>query len=139
MITPDDDKPAHGQSERRSKFSGVDTILNFNGTNFEGTDGILSETNESTSYKGLDRDRFRTLKGFKARRQDIRAKVSFQQKQIIFSRLEFPAYRALMEQHGVDMAETLLYDTHTYTLIYVQPCPMQAPASPRSPVGVGRR
>ncbi len=67
---------------------------------------------KTVSYKTKGRDNFQTSNDFHIRRQDIKAKVSFQRNKAILPRLRSPEYRALMEQHGIHMAETMFYDVY---------------------------
>jgi len=73
-------------------------------TKYEGTDGPISESTKTTSYNNKNRDRSQTSKDFHTRRKGVKAKVSFQRDKAFFHRLTSPEYRALMEQHGVNMA-----------------------------------
>ena len=107
----DDTSPPNGQKDRRIRFSGVDTLLNYKQES-EGTDEPISASKKTTSYKTKDRDNFKFLKDFHTRRKDIKAKVSFQRNKAIFPRLKSPEYRALMERHGIHMAETMFYDVY---------------------------
>ena len=81
-------------------------------TKYEGTDGPISVSTKTASYKSEDRDHFRTSKDFHSRRKDVKAKVGFRRNKTVFPRLKSPEYRALMEQHGVNIAETLFYDVY---------------------------
>ncbi len=67
---------------------------------------------KTVSYKTKGRDNFQTSNDFHIRRQDIKAKVSFRRNKAILPRLRSPEYRALMEQHGIHMAETMFYDVY---------------------------
>ena len=86
-------------------------LLNYR-QEIEGTNEPISITKKSTSYKTKNRDNDQFSKDFQTRREDIKAKVSFQRHKAIRPRLKSPEYRALMEQHGVHMAETLFYDVY---------------------------
>ena len=107
----DDISPPNGQNNRRIRFSGEDTLLNYR-QDIEGTDEPISVSKKSTSYKTKNRDDFQFSKDFHTRRKDIKAKVSFQRSRAIRPRLKSPEYRALMEQHGIHMAETMFYDAY---------------------------
>ncbi len=107
----DDTSPPNGQKDRRIRFSGVDTLLNYK-QGIEGNDEPISVSTKTISYKLKGRDNFQTSNDFHTRRQDIKAKVSFQRNKAILPRLKSPEYRALMEQHGIHMAETMFYDVY---------------------------
>ena len=107
----DEISPPNGQNDRRIRFSGVDALLNYKQED-EGTDEPISVSKETTSYKTKGRDKFQISKDFHTRRKDIKAKVGFQRNKAILPRLKSPEYRALMEQHGIHMAETLFYDVY---------------------------
>ena len=103
--------PPNGQKHRRINFSGVDTLLSYK-QGFEGNDEPFSVSTKTISYKTKGRDNFQTSNDFDTRRQDVKAKVSFQRNKVILPRLKSPAYRTLMEQHGIHMAETMFYDVY---------------------------
>jgi len=86
-------------------------LLNYR-QGIEGTHEPFSITKKSTSYKTKNRDDYQSSKDFQTRREDVKAKVSFQRYKAIRPRLKSPEYRAVMEQHGVDMAETMFYDVY---------------------------
>ncbi len=65
----DDTSPLNGQNDRRVRFSGVDTLLNYKQGN-EGNDEPISVSKKTTSYKTKGRDNFQTSNDFYTRRQD---------------------------------------------------------------------
>ena len=86
-------------------------LLNYR-QEIEGTNEPISITKKSTSYKTKNRDNYKFSKDFQTRREDIKAKVSFQRNRAIRPRLKSPEYRAIMERHGIHMAETMFYDVY---------------------------
>ncbi len=86
-------------------------LLNYR-QEIEGTDEPISITKKSTSYKTKNRDNYQSSKDFQTRRKDVKAKVSFQRYKAIRPRLKSPEYRAVMERHGIHMAETMFYDVY---------------------------